>query len=47
MPGSFAALWLTTRKRPGKICRRAAVSILKANAGWSRSEDIYSISSIA
>jgi hypothetical protein len=24
--GSFAVLWLTARKRPGKICRQAAVS---------------------
>jgi hypothetical protein len=25
-PGTFASLWLMGRKRPGKICRRAAVS---------------------
>jgi hypothetical protein len=44
---TFAALWLMTRKRPGKICREAAVSLLKANAGWSRSKEIYSTYSIA
>jgi hypothetical protein len=35
---TFAVLWLTTRKQPGKICREAAVSVLKANAGWHRSK---------
>jgi len=44
--GSFASLWLTTRKQPGKICREAAVSLFKANAGWSLSKEIYSITSI-
>jgi hypothetical protein len=29
--GTFAPLWLTVRKRPGKICRRAAVSAPAAN----------------
>jgi len=33
---SFAALWLMRRKQPGKICRQAAVSLLKENADWSR-----------
>jgi hypothetical protein len=42
---SFAGLWLMTRKRPGKICRQAAVSLLKANALSHRSGEIYSIAS--
>jgi hypothetical protein len=29
--GTFAPLWLTGRKRPGKICRQAAVSVPPAN----------------
>jgi hypothetical protein len=34
------------RKQPGKICRQAAVSLLKANAGWRQSGEVYSITSI-
>jgi hypothetical protein len=46
-PVTFAVLWLTARKRPGKICREAAVSLLRANAFWRRCEEIYSTHSIA
>jgi hypothetical protein len=44
---TIAVLWLTVRKRPGKICREAAVSLLKANADWHRSKEIYSTYSTA
>jgi hypothetical protein len=43
---TFAVLWLTTRKQPGKICRQAAVSLLKANTVWHRPKEIYSTYSI-
>jgi uncharacterized protein (DUF58 family) len=29
--GTLTRLWLMVRKRPGKICRQAAVSVLPAN----------------
>jgi hypothetical protein len=34
------------RKQLGKICRHAAVSLLKENVGWSQQEEVYSITSI-
>ncbi|MET4387593.1 hypothetical protein ABIB73_003350 [Bradyrhizobium sp. F1.4.3] len=43
---TIAVLWLTARKQPGKICRQAAVSLLKANGDWHRSKEIYSTYSI-
>ena len=38
--GTFAVLWLTARKQPGKICRQAAVSLLRDNAALTPVETI-------